>query len=129
MLFVICIGLVAGLALIARRWLIKEGQRTWLVLASLAGFLALVGAPIAYGVLVVQTSPREVWIDPPLSDGIADMRLLSRSDGGVLVWLEGQRKVRWINAARIDVLTVGPGRPIRSISCSGTNAPLEGELS
>ncbi len=133
--FAICVGLVAGLGLIARSRLVKEVQRIWLILASVAGFLALVGAPIAYGALVVQTSAPDVWIDPPPGDGVAGMRLLSRSDGGVLVWLEDQRKVRWINASRIDVLTVGPGRPIETIFCSETNAsicsktsaPLEGE--
>ena len=125
-IFAICIGLVAGLGIIARSRLVKEVQRAWLMLASLAGFLALVGAPIAYGALVVQISAPTVWIDPPASDGIAAMRLLSRSDGGVLVWLEDQQKVRWINASRIDVLTVGPGRPILSISCPKTGAAPEG---
>ena len=90
-------------------------------------FLALVGAPIAYGGLVVQHSAPEIWIEPLAGDAGAKMRLLSRSDGGVLVWLEDERKVRWINVSRIDVLTVGPDRPILTISCSETGAAPEGE--
>ncbi len=126
-IFAICIGLVTGLGVIARSRLVNEAQRVWLMFAGFAGFLALVGAPIAYGALVVQTSAPDVWINSLPSDGVSEMRLLSRSDDGVLVWLENERKVQWINASRIDDLTIGPGRPILIISCSESGPLLDGE--
>jgi hypothetical protein len=115
--YALCVGLIVGIGVAARSALIDNGPRAWLALAGVAGFLALVGTPIGYGALVVQTSPPDLRIEPPAKDDSGPMRLLSRSDGGVLVWLERRRVIQWISAAQIDRLTVGPDRPIATVAC------------
>lgn len=126
-LFAVCIGLVTGLGIIARSRLALEGQRIWLTFAGVAGLLALVGVPIAYGALVVQASAPDVWINASPNDGASTTRMLSRSDSGVLVWLEDKRKVQWINVSRIDNLTIGRDRPILTVSCSWPHLPTDGD--
>ena len=102
--FALSAGLVVGLATVGRERLFRRGVP--LAVSSLAVFLILVATPIAYGTLAVELSAPRVWIKPPPGDDGSEMRILSRSDGGVLVWLEKQRLVRWINETQIDTLTV-----------------------
>lgn len=122
-IYALCLGLITGIGLSARARLADENRRGWLLLSWLAGMLAFVGAPIAYGALVVQISAPDVWINQAPGDGTSGMRLLSRSGDGVLVWLEDKRKVQWISASHIDKLTVGPERAIATAACS-TASPL-----
>lgn len=120
-------GVVAGLGLIAWPHLLGSGKGLWLAIAGIAGFFALVGVPITYGILVAEKSAPEVWIEPPPNGGEERLRLLSRTNDSILIWLEDRRLLRWINAQQIETLTVGPGEPIIALSCPGPGSSAEGD--
>ena len=115
--FAICVGLVAGLGVVAWTSLAAKENWIWLVFTGLAVFLVLVGTPIAYGTLMVRAFAPVVTVDPPAADPAIHMRLLARTDRGVLVWVEYQHKVQWINSARINSLIVGSDEPILAFDC------------
>jgi len=118
--FALCIGAVIGLGLLARQALMAPDRRSWAVLAGLALFLGLLGAPIGYGALVLEAAAPPVAIRPETAGEPGRMRLISRADNGILIWLEDRRKLRWIKAEKVDMLTVGRSQPIVTISCPET---------
>lgn len=124
--FALGAGALVGLGVVARTRLTRAGEGLWLAVAGLAGLLTLVAIPLAYGILVVQTDPPEVRIEPQLDGTPESVRLLSRSDGGMLVWLEAERHVRWVSARGIESVTVvGPGEAIRTLRCFDERATTE----
>lgn len=115
--FALGAGTLVGLAVIARTHLVSQGQSPWLAIACVAGLLTLVILPVAYGVMVAEFRPPEILIDPAPADDQGRTRLLARIQGGLLVWLETQRRVRWISSDRVDAFTIGPDEPVASLSC------------
>jgi len=116
-LFALCAGLIAGAGIALRDSFLQEGRRAWLAVTGLAGFLTLVGIPIAYGALVVEATAPTVRIAPAPAEAAGPMRLLARSSSGALIWLETAREVLWVNGGAIQSLTIGPSRPIVILAC------------
>ena len=119
------LGAVLGIGLLARRRFGAGTPPVWSLLAVVAVTLALLGAALAYGALVVETTAPEVQLAPEPGTAAGPMRLLARDADGVLVWLEGERRVRWIAGGQIDMLTVGESRPLVVNPCIEDPPPKE----
>lgn len=128
-LYALCAGLITGAGIATRNRLLQERPRAWLALAGLAGFLTLVGIPIAYGSLVVEAAAPSVSVKPMPAEAAMAMRLLARSNSGALIWLEAKREVLWISARAIESLTIGPSRTIVILTCPQPGPSRPGERS
>lgn len=110
-------GAVAGLALLSHERLASAGQGIWLVIAATAGFLVLVEVPLAYGFMAVEITPHRVEIATPPGSGAGPLRLLARSNGGLLLWRESERGALWIKDSEVKSFTIGAGAPIAPLGC------------
>jgi hypothetical protein len=115
--FALCAGFIIGAGIALYPKFLEAGQAAWLAVAGLAGFLTLVGIPIAYGALIVEAAAPSVRITPAPADAAGPTRLLARSNSGALVWLEDEREVLWVSGGAIKSLVIGASRPIVILDC------------
>lgn len=126
-LFALCAGLIVGAGIALHDRFLQAGHAAWLAVAGLAGFLTLVGIPIAYGALVVEAAAPSVRITPAPAAAAGPTRLLARSNSGALIWLENEREVLWVSGGAIQTLVIGPSRPIVILACPGPDPSKPGE--